>query len=284
LRRGVRRGRLIKVRHGAYAFSDEWTVLGDVDRYALHSRAAMRTLGDRVAASHHSACALHELALWDVPLDAVHVTRLDDGSGRSERDIRHHQGLVLPDDVQLFEGFQVIRPVRAALESAMLSGVERGLVTVNSGLHRRLFRAEELEIQRRRMQAWPGAQHLQIVTRLADERIASVGESRSLHLFWSQGLPMPEMQVEVWDGSRLVGVVDFLWRKHRLIVEFDGRVKYQTYLRPGEEPGDAVVREKRREDTIRRLTGWRVLRLTWADLAHPSRTAALIRAALAAAA
>jgi hypothetical protein len=41
------------------------------------------------------------------------------------------------------------------------------------------------------------------------------------------------------------------------------------------------MREKRREDRIRELTGWRCIRITWADLFHPERTAARIRAMLA---
>ena len=284
LRREVRHGRLVKVRHGAYAFADEWSAGDVVHRHVILTRAAMRTLGDRVTASHVSACALHGMDLWDVPLDVAHVTRLDGGAGRRERDVQHHEGLVLPEDVQLLDGFQVMRPARAALESATTSGVERGLVTVNSGLHMQLFDREALMAQYALMQSWPESQHLQVVTRLADGRVESVGESRSLFLFWSQGLPMPELQYPVRDRGRLIGTVDFAWPQHRLIVEFDGRVKYQKYLRPGEDPGDAVFREKRREDAIRRITGWTVIRLTWADLADPVRTAAILREAFAAAA
>lgn len=277
LRSAIRKEQLVKVRHGAYAFADDWAALDDVGRHRVLTRAALRTLGDRVAASHHSACALHGMDLWDVPLAAAHVTRLDGGAGRLESDIRHHEGLVTPDDVGLLDGFQVMAPVRAALESATLSGIERGLVTVNSGLHRELFEHEELMEQHRLMQSWPDTQHLQVVTRLADGRAESVGESRSLFLFWSQRLPMPELQFEVRDGGRVVALTDFAWPDHKLIVEFDGRVKYGKYLRPDEDPGDAVFREKRREDLVRRLTGWRVVRLVWADLAYPVRTAEMLR-------
>jgi hypothetical protein len=284
LRRSVRRSELVKVRHGAYAFADECAELGDVGRHQLLGRAVMRTLGDRVAMSHHTACAVHGMDLWGVSLDVAHVTRMDGGAGRMERDLRHHEGLVLPEDVELRDGVPVIRSARAALESATLGGVERGLVTVSSGLRLGLFDAVELMTQHQLMQSWPASQHLHIVTRLSDGRLGSVGEARSLFLFWSQGLPLPELQYEVWDGAQLVGATDFAWPQHGLIVEFDGKVKYEKHLRPGEKPGDAVFREKIREDRIRRVTGWRVIRLTWADLAEPARTGAMLRSLIAAAA
>ena len=63
-------------------------------------------------------------------------------------------------------------------------------------------------------------------------------------------------------------------------MEFDGRVKYEKLLEPGQRASDVVIAEKRREDLIRRLTGWRCLRITWSDLEHPERTAAMIRTAL----
>lgn len=43
---------------------------------------------------------------------------------------------------------------------------------------------------------------------------------------------------------------------------------------------DVVLREKRREELIARLTGWRCIRLVWADLYTPARTCAAIRQAL----
>ncbi len=71
-----------------------------------------------------------------------------------------------------------------------------------------------------------------------------------------------------------------VWPEHGLLGEFDGRVKYGRLLRPGEEPGDAVFREKRREDELRRLTGFAMVRLVWADLHRPRETAARIRGLL----
>ncbi|MHB1009909.1 MAG: hypothetical protein ACYC1E_11885 [Propionibacteriaceae bacterium] len=50
-------------------------------------------------------------------------------------------------------------------------------------------------------------------------------------------------------------------------------MKYGRLLRPGESVGDAVFREKCREDELREITGWPMFRLTWSDYDHPVATA-----------
>lgn len=67
--------------------------------------------------------------------------------------------------------------------------------------------------------------------------------------------------------------VDLLWRRWRLVLEVDGRLKYT---------GDELWREKRRELRLTRL-GYRVERVTWADVVHDwTRCADRLRALLAA--
>jgi hypothetical protein len=77
----------------------------------------------------------------------------------------------------------------------------------------------------------------------------------------------------------LAGRTDFAWEADRLVGEFDGRIKYGRLLRPGQDPGDAVFEEKRREDLIRD-EGWRMVRWVWGDLRTPHRFAARVRRAL----
>jgi hypothetical protein len=76
----------------------------------------------------------------------------------------------------------------------------------------------------------------------------------------------------------LVARTDFGWEEHRLVGEFDGRVKYGRLLRPGQDPGDVVIEEKRREDAVRD-EGWRMVRWVWADLSSGHRLAARVRRA-----
>jgi Transcriptional regulator, AbiEi antitoxin len=284
LRRALRSRDLIRVRHGAYTFRDLWAAADERERHLVLAHAVRRSSPGRVALSHHSAALLHGMDVWDVPLSRVHVTRLDDGAGRVLGDAVHHEGVWSPEELTPRDGLVATRPVRAALESALLLDVEHGLCVVDSALRSGLFTKDELSMQVQAMTCWPRSQHLQLLGRLADGRSESVGETRSRHLFWRAGIPAPILQYEVHDRGRLVGITDFAWPEHGLLGEFDGRVKYGKHLRPGEDPSDAVFREKQREDLLRRLTGWRMVRLTWTMLGTPQETAQMVRSMMRAAA
>lgn len=80
------------------------------------------------------------------------------------------------------------------------------------------------------------------------------------------GLPAVTTQFEVrHPDGRFVGRVDFGMVEHGVVGEFDGRVKYNRLLRPGQSAGDVVFDEKRREDAIRDL-GAQFVRWAWDDL------------------
>jgi hypothetical protein len=272
-----RAGRIVRVRQGAYVFADTWVPMSPEERHLTLVRAVMRLLGPRAVVSHHSAALLHGLDLWGVDLSRAHVTRLDSVSGRTTPDSVHHEGLCLDGDLEVVSGLRSTSAVRAALESATLSDIERGLVVVDSGLRRGSFDKDTLARQHTLMEEWPGTRHLQVVARLADGRAGSVGESRMRYFFWSHALPMPQLQHEVWFQGRLIGVLDFYWPELGLMGEFDGKAKYLAHLREGENPADALFREKQREDLLRRVTGCRMVRFVWSDLESPGRTLAWLR-------
>lgn len=127
---------------------------------------------------------------------------------------------------------------------------------------------------------WPGAPGARRVIAVADGRSESVGESRSRIALRAAGLPDPVLQwrVVARDGTSMR--TDFAWPQQRTVGEFDGRVKYGRLLRSGQDPGQIVFDEKRREDRLREL-GLSVVRWTWADLDAFDEIAAGIRARLA---
>jgi hypothetical protein len=109
----------------------------------------------------------------------------------------------------------------------------------------------------------PGARR---VIEFADGRAESIGESRSRVAIMLAGLPAPQPQWEVRDDNgMLLGRSDFGWPEHGVLGEFDRRTKYGRLLGAGEEPGDAVLREKLREDAMR-AERWGMVRWTWPEL------------------
>lgn len=264
-----------RVRHGAYCFHDTWLGADPVQRHRILARAVMRSLGGRVALSHVSALIEHGVAVWGADLSRVHVTRLDGSSGRTTDDVVHHEGVLRQEDLVEHGGLVLTRPCRSVLDAATILPVEAGLVSTDSALHKRLVDPDELERMYHTMERWPGAQRLQLVVPLADGGAASPGETRSRYLFWTQNLPAPCLQFHVYDDQgELVGITDFAWPGKRMLGEFDGKVKYGRLLKPGQDPGDAVFEEKRREDRLREITGWGMGRLVWADLSRPAETGA----------
>ena len=161
---------------------------------------------------------------------------------------------------------------------AAWSHVEVG--RVDSALRAKLCDKDAVEARYSEVMGWPDSLGLQVVVGLADARHQSAGEARTAHLLWRAALPTPIPQYEVWDGGELLGIVDFAWPEMGVILEFDGKVKYEKYLREGESAADAVVREKTREDRIREATGWVVIRVIWSELANPHEIIARIRRAM----
>ena len=96
----------------------------------------------------------------------------------------------------------------------------------------------------------PGARRLDRASREEAPFTRSNLEDAALALFTSFSVPQPECNAWVSDGEKLVEV-DFLWRKHRLIVEVDGSRYHST-------------RWRRRQDAAKtaalRAQGWTVQR------------------------
>ena len=277
----VSTGALIKLRHGAYAAADLWQSAGEADRVRLVTRAVLRQSRAELVVSHATAIAEYDGPLWRLPADTTHVTRTDGRAGRREAGVVQHQGLLLPGDVSERNGVLVTSGTRTAIDVTTIAEVEPALVAVNHLLHAGLTTKDGLWERYALMDHHPFTLTTDLVFRLADERIESVGESRTFYLMWRQSLPIAEPQLAITDRhGREIARLDFAWPERKRWLEFDGVQKYVKFLRPGESVTDVVLREKSREDMIREMTGWRCVRITWADLAAPVRLAARIRAFL----
>lgn len=266
----------LRLRKGVYTVAKIYLALDEAARYVARTHAAALSLRRCAVVSHTSAIALHGLPLWGSDLSVVHFSRTRRGGSRLEAGIDHHRTHLPPDHVEQRDRLLVTVPARSVVDAAGLGSFESAVVIADAALHAGLTSPAGLEAALDAARGAPGSHQVVSALAFADARAESPGESRCRVLFKAQGLPAPEPQVRIVDDyGVLVGRVDFLFREERTIVEFDGLMKYG--LGPN-APIDDLVAEKQREDWLREL-GYEIVRLTWADLADPVRTAARIRAA-----
>lgn len=277
----VKSGVWHRIRRGAYVLGEVWRSLSAGDRHRLLCRAVLRTAHPSAVLSHVSAAVEWGAPIWGVSLDIVHITRVDGKGGRREAGVVQHRGLLPTSHQSLVNGVPLTAPARCAVEMMTLTTVEKALVTVNGLLHAQLMSPAELAELSHDLRYWPDSITSNLVTRLADPRPESPGESRTSYFMWAHHLPKPIPQFEIRDEhGRLVARVDFALPEHGIFIEFDGAEKYQRYRRPGESLEAFIMREKRREELVCQLTGWVCVRITWADLEHPHSLAERIRALL----
>jgi hypothetical protein len=281
LRRAVQVGAVARVRHGAYVSSEAWHAADGRGRHLLACRAVLLSHSEPVVLSHVSGAVAAGLSVWGADLSKVHLVRRDAVTGRRLGDVVHHVGSWADMTVHEIDGMRVLDPAACALGVAASNSVESGVVTLDSVFELGLASPEELHRLHRCLGSWPGSKRLQVSLRLAQPGAQSVGESRLRYLCWLGHVPKPTLQYVVRDRSgSLVGVTDFAWPKHRLLGEFDGRIKFEKFLRPGESASDAAFREKVREDRLRETTGWRMIRFVWADLSDRNGTISRLRSML----
>ena len=281
LRQSVRRGEVVRLRHGMYAPGDAHQKLDDAARHLVLARAVVAGQRGDVALTGPSAALLHGFDVWGHDLTVVHLLRLDKGAGRHEAGVvHHHSAPEVVGGVGPYAGLLAVSPAHAVWEVARLSTLESAVVTADSALHRDSTRhsgkpgadkdkvglADQLGALAERCVAHPRSRTARLALRLARKESESPGESLTRVGCYRHGIPAPVLQYEVIDDDGLyLGRSDFYWEEFRHLAEFDGKVKYERLLQPGESASDCVVREKQREDAMRgTLRG--MTRMVWAEV------------------
>ena len=179
------------------------------------------------------------------------------------------------DDVTDLGGLACTSVARTVVELGRILPFEQALVVADAARHDHRVSAAELVAAADRVAGRRGCPDARRVVAAADHRSESPGETRSRVAIARAGLPAPTLQHVVPElGAR----TDFYWEEFATVGEFDGKTKYGRSLRPGQDPGDAVYREKRREDALRDL-GRQVVRWTWDELLTFDAVAARLRRA-----
>lgn len=267
--RQVARGEWHRLRRGSFVTGDQWASSDAVQRHLLLSRAVVVPYGGRAALTHTSgACGLG-LSLWKPVLDIVHLTHCSPDKGRIEHGVAHHKGPLDNTATVLREGLR-IGPPELVVAGAMLLAADQdsAVVVGDSALRNQVTTREALWAVATEWLRVPDSRALRFAIPRLDAGAANGGESLGRQVVRRLGFPRPQTQYEIRDAD-FVAYADMAWPEQGVLLEFDGKRKYQRDLQEGDDPGEVVFREKLREDRLRRL-GWIVVRLVWADLQRPA--------------
>lgn len=274
LARLVQRGKIHRVDRGAYVSAATWRDATPEHRHVLRATAVLDRYGV-VGLSHTSAVVAHGLPTYGLDLGVVHLTRTTRGRvGRVAHSppVQVHPPLTAETRTTV-GGLPVCTVPVAALQVADWYGLEAGLVAAEAALHARLCTTAELRAARDLVRLGRGRAAADRVAQLAGPLSESPGETRTRLLLHTLNIGPVQQQVAFTLPDGRHARVDFLLPDLRVVVEFDGSVKYE-----GADGRGALVREKRREDGIR-ATGHGVVRLQWSDLDRPDHVHGLLLAA-----
>ncbi|WP_151526606.1 type IV toxin-antitoxin system AbiEi family antitoxin domain-containing protein [Serinicoccus kebangsaanensis] len=273
LRRLVQRRVLTRVARGAYVQTS--VLLGHhhlADRHLLRARALLRRHPDGWAASHTTAALLWRLPVLNDGLERVHLCHAS-----AKGSTRRHESYT----VHTFPGAEHVHadadPRRVDVATAvvgmgLVAPMRSCVVAADAALHRQLVTGAQLDAALVRHAHVPGVGVARSAIRSADASSESPGETLLRLILADLGLTaIPQYRI-VHDG-RVLARVDFYLPEIGVVLEFDGKVKYD-----GLDGAAALAAEKRREDQIRAL-GYGVGRVAWSDLEHSSAVDAIVRQA-----
>lgn len=248
-------GRLHPVFHGVFA-------VGHPHADSLSSRllAAVLACGPGTVVSHVAAAKL--LGLWDSPPSVVTVIALRQ-LGREIPGIRRsYVPYPQPEEIEVRKGIPCTAPFRTLVDLAGILGTHSLRKVVQQAAFRRALDIPAIDtaLARHRRR---GAPRLRAI--LADWRpvspdadLRSPLEARLLPMIVSRSLPVPLCNHRVPANGRKC-MVDLFWPRQRLVVEADSRTYHDNPI---------AFEEDRRRDRDLIHAGYRVLRVTRAQLDH----------------
>jgi hypothetical protein len=227
--------------------------------HRLYARGAMLVMPADAVLGGRSAAAWFD-APFAAGVDPVLVVVGPDSAWRGPRGIRVHRTAVNAAEVITIDNAEdVVRmtsPLRTAWEIGTLESLATAVALLDAMVRAGHVDTTSLDrLARARRGQW-GARRFAKVVPLVDGRSESRPESLVRVACVRAGLPAPVPQYVVTGGGEFLGRVDLAWPEARLIVEYEGAHHFDE------------LQIRRDDQRYRRLTaaGWRVIRLSSADL------------------
>jgi hypothetical protein len=193
-------------------------------------RAASLWLGGDLVACHSTAALLWGFDLRSpeaARTQPLHFLGPSDMDNRALTGLRVHPSSLGTDDAVQRSGVWCTPPARTACDVGRLGAPIDVLASLDAVLRAGACTRDQLLAASSRQRGLRGVVRVSRLVPMADGRAESPMESRMRWRFIEGGLPVPDLQVEVADGSRLHRL-DTGWREHRLGAEFDGLEAHMT--------------------------------------------------------
>ena len=282
LERAVHRGELERIRPGVLVVPGALAALHPGERHRVLIRAAATRLRPHDVLSHESACAslgLPYVGSWPTK---VHVSDPTTTHTRvTAWFVRHGVADRPPETIRSALGPLVTTAVRAAVDIAASRTLVAVLPVIDHVLRAGSATPEYLADESKRLRK--GESKASTAVNMGSALSGSPAESICRVRFRQLRTPEPVQQHTFARPGERTAVVDFWFPDQGVVVEVDGRAKYEdAAMLDGRTTADAHWQEKRREDFIRSFSEVRaVVRLSWSDLMDPDRIrAALVRAGI----
>lgn len=258
LRRAAHRGVWQRLHPGAYVLRSEWTSLSAAERHRALVSSYLRSHPSTVVVSDRSAVAMHRLPWIGEFGPRVVVTDPDRDRGQVKPTVQRRGSAGRVPATTVVDGVLVGTLAETGVDVALHEHPWRAIVVLDAVLRRGVSKDELRAVLRERGRR--GRRSAEDLISAADGRSESPGESITRWAAHVLGAPAPVLQHEFPHDEVLRDRVDLWYPQHGVIVEFDGRTKYEDGT-----PG-SLWDEKRREDRLRRRRGVNgFVRVTWHD-------------------
>ncbi|SNS90433.1 Very-short-patch-repair endonuclease [Geodermatophilus pulveris] len=238
--------------------------------HRLRCRGVALLLPPEARIGGHSAAAWYGAPFAGL-LDPVTVVCPPSTRWSGPRGVRVHRTVLEPGDLAMVDDLPVTTALRTAWDVMALEPLTTAVAALDAMARVRHVTVDDLVTLAQRGAGRWGAERVRRAVRYVDPRAESAPESRLRVCLVLAGL-QPVPQFEVVDGGRFVARVDLAFPEARLAVEYEGAHHFV---------GDQIAEDQERLARLR-AAGWRVVRVSAADLRDLAALVARIRAALAA--
>jgi hypothetical protein len=258
--------RMVRLAPNAFVAASAWDAAGPRKQHVTRVHARLQRLGPHAVASHRSAAAVHGLPwLTAWPTD-VHVTVPRSQLRRRPPGLVMHSRPIDDDEIDRSGWVRTTTMLRTAIDVALHDTRRESVPLLDAVLARGHSKSDLFEALDRRPTA-RGTVGAARAIDFADGRTSWASESFARVVFDEIGTPPPELQhVFAVDGHRYS--VDFWFADAGVVVEIDGRAKYeQARYMDGRSPADVFIDEKRRHERLLTIPEVKhIVRLEWRDL------------------